>query len=400
MIALALTATTTFAQDGAKQPETRAVGGSLAGWGDVPVATDEEREEGMTHLWGQVQVWTTLMDQDSDAQADPATYGDHEADPGFSLNRARFGMDGFVPMKGVPGRHQVDYAVAFGLSAPYDVLSPSDTDVQLVDGFGRWALPGKLGTTSVSVGQQRIPFGRENGISSAMIPFQEAGVASEWLAPARGVGVVGGQSLKFGDEEKPFSVLARVGAFDPGNDPFGTSGPNNLVDGRIELSWGDTYKTWNKDLESAFGVAGAAFVHTEPGTRTTAFEGDVLARFKVITLVGEVISSTIEPYETDVAEPGVVVETQQLGWTGMATGWIAVKGASGLEPAVRVSSFDDATALDNAGDVMILHGGITWRNLLPRTDVGAGYIHRTELANEVPSDTVRLWFQVRPDARL
>ncbi|MCA9490484.1 MAG: hypothetical protein KC621_11190 [Myxococcales bacterium] len=399
MIALLLATSTSLAADDAEPKENRAVGGSMAGWGDVPVATDDERNGGMTHLWAQIQVWGTVWDQDVDAQADPATYGDPEADPGFALNRARFGMDGFVAMRNLPGRHQVDYAIALGLAAPYDVLTAEDTDVQLVDGFGRWALPTDMGTTSLSVGMQRVPFGRENNISSATIPFQESGVASNWMAPSRGVGVVAGQSLRFGEGEQPVTVLARVGGFQPG-DPFGTDGPQMLFDGRLELSIGDTYTTWNKDLKSALGVGGAALVRTEPGTTVSSVEGDLLARYKVVTLVGEVMASTISPVDTDIQQPGVVEQTHQLGWTAMLSGWIPVKKASGIEPAVRLSSFDDATALESSGDVMILHGGATWRNLLPRTDLGAGYVHRAELHTEVPNDTVRLWVQVRPDARL
>ena len=33
--------------------------------------------------WVQVQTWATLMDQDRDLQADPASYGDPEDDVGF-----------------------------------------------------------------------------------------------------------------------------------------------------------------------------------------------------------------------------------------------------------------------------------------------------------------------------
>lgn len=399
MIALLLAASPSLAADDAQPHENRAVGGSLAGWGDVPVATDDERTDGMTHLWAQVQVWATIWDQDVDPQADPATYGDPEADPGFSLNRARFGMDGFVPMHDLGGRHQVDYAIALGLAAPYDVLSTADTDVQLVDGFGRWALPADFGTTSLSIGMQRIPFGRENGISSATLPFEESGVASNWLAPSRGVGAVAGQSVKFGQSEQPVTLLARVGGFQTG-DPFGAGGPSMLLDGRLELSIGDTYTTWNKDLKSALGVGGAAYVHSEPGTSVSSVEGDLLARYKVVTLVGEVMAATVTPVDTDIATPAVLEPTNQLGWTAMLSGWIPVQGPSGIEPAVRLSSFDDATGLESSGDVMILHGGATWRNLLPRTDLGAGYVHRAELSTEVPNDSVRMWFQVRPDVRL
>ena len=40
----------------------------------------------------QLQVWSTIWDQDEDPTADPAAYGDPEYDPGFSIRRGRIGM--------------------------------------------------------------------------------------------------------------------------------------------------------------------------------------------------------------------------------------------------------------------------------------------------------------------
>jgi hypothetical protein len=374
-----------------------AVGGALAGWGAVPVATREQRADGTTHLWGQIQVWTTVLDQDVDVEADPATYGDPEADPGLSIHRARIGLDGFLPMGDKLGRNQVDYALALGIGAPYDVLSPVDTDVQLVDGFGRWALPTQVGTSSVAVGLQRVPFGRENGISSAFLPFQEGTVASNWMAPARGVGVVGGQSVRIGKGPDAPQVLARFGGFNPG-EVFGADGTDLLLDGRLEVTAGDTYRTFSFDLENALGVGVAGYVHQQPGLRTQAAEADLLARYKWFTLLGEVLTSTITPVDTDVQPPGVFGETGRFGWNAQLSAFVPVRAKSGVEIAANASSFDDATQFDTVGDVLIVHGGATWRNLLPKTDLGLGYIHRAETFAEAPNDTLRLWFQVRPEA--
>lgn len=376
-----------------------AVGGSLAGWGSVPLATREQRTEGTTHLWGQIQVWSTVFDQDVSAEADPATYGDPEADPGLSIHRARIGFDGFLPMGDKLGRHQVDYALALGIGAPYDVNSPIDTDVQLVDGFGRWALPTKVGTSAIAVGLQRVPFGRENGISSAFLPFQEGSVATNWMAPSRGVGAVGSQSVNLGDREGGSQVLARFGAFNPG-EVFGDDGADLLMDGRLEVSAGDTYRTFSHDLENALGVGVAAYVRQQPGLRTQAAEADLLARYRWFTLLGEVFTSTVAPVDTDIRQPGVLGETGRFGWTAQLSAYVPVRARSGVEFAANASSFDDATQRDTAGDVLIVHGGATWRNLLPRTDLGLGYVHRAEPFAETPNDTVRLWFQVRPEANL
>jgi hypothetical protein len=378
--------------------QSGAVGGALAGWGAVPVATEEQRTGGLLHVWSQIQTWATLVDQDVSAQADPATYGDPEADPGFSIHRARLGVDGFVPMGALGGRHQVDYALSVGVGAPYDALSPVDHDVQLVDGFGRWAVPQGAGTTSVAVGLQRVPFSRENGISSAYLPFQEGAVSTAWMAPARGVGAVAGQSVKLGDGKE---LLARFGALDTG-DLLGQGAPDLLVDARLELSIGDTYKTYSPTLDNALGVGVAAYVHQQPGLRTRAAEADLLARYKVVTLLAEVLANEITPVDTDVVMPGVLADTDRFGWLLQLSGYVPLREveAAGVEIAVRASSYDDATAIDDAGDVLLLHAGATLRNVLPKVDVGAGYVHRAETFSEVDNDSVRMWFQFRPDFRL
>lgn len=388
-----------FAED-----RTQAVGGSLAAAGAVPVVDEADRAAGVTHLWGQLQVWTTVWDQDVDPQADPATYGDPEADPGFVVNRGRIGIDGFVPMGDVPGRHQVDYALSVGVAAPYDVveeaLAPDDGDVELVDGFGRWALPTGGGVTSLGVGLQRVPFSHEALMSSAVLPFEEVAVGTNWLAPGRAVGAVAGQSVELGSGSSMPQLQLRLGAFDPTGDLFGREGPAFLASGRFELLVGDAYRTYDPDEDLAVGVGGAAFRDTRPATATTAFEGDLFARYGLVSVMGEAIASTIAPTATDVAQPGVVEATSRLGWLGQLSVWIPAGGATGVSVDGRLASFDDDTGGDTNGDVLIVHAGATARSLLPRTDVGAVFVHRTEGVTEVANDTIRLVVQVRPEARL
>jgi hypothetical protein len=379
--------------------DTQAVGGSLAASGAIPVASADDRSRGTTHLWGQLQVWTTLWDQDVDAQADPATYGDPEADPGFVLQRGRIGMDGFVPMGDAAGRHQVDYALSVGIAAPFDVLEEAEQDVQLVDGFGRWALPSKVGVSSLGVGLQRIPFSHEALMSSAVLPFEEVAVGTNWLAPGRAVGAIGAQAITFSRAEDAPQVLLRVGAFDPTGDLFGRSGPALLASARVELIVGQTYRTFDREKRSALGVGVAALVDERPATSTTSFEADLLARYSLVTVMGEVVTSTISPTASDVVDPGIAEETGRLGWLGQLSVWIPIEGAAGVEIDGRYASFDDHTGLDSNGDVGLLHAGATVRNALPRTDLGFTFVHRLEGTTEVPNDTVRLVAQIRPEGR-
>ncbi len=198
-----------------------ASGGALDSWADVPVAGPDARADGTLHLWGQLQTWVTVHDDDVHAQADPATYGDPEFDPGFTVARARLGIDGFVPMGSVPGRHQVDYALSVGIASRFDVLSEQQDDLQMVDAFGRWALPWSVGTTSLSAGFQRVPFGREAMMSSANLVFQERAVSTAWLTPGREAGVQASQSVALGGEPDGPSLLVRAGLFNGNGNVFG-----------------------------------------------------------------------------------------------------------------------------------------------------------------------------------
>jgi len=373
------------------------VGGALQSWSAVPIADEATRADGSLHIWGQLQTWATVADQDTDLQADPATYGDPEADPGFSVARARLGFDGFLPMgdRGCCG--QVDYAVSVGIGAPYDALSSAPSgSVQMVDAFGRWAMPWKWGVTSVAAGMQRVPFGREAMMSSARLVFQERSVSTNWLAPSREVGAVVGQSVQFG-EGGPQALL-RAGLYNGNGSLFGDQDPGLMAALRAEFLYGDAYQTWSPDLSNALGVGGSLLQDNELPSDTASREVDLLARYKWVTVTGELITSRVTLGDTTVVAPEVFAETIRFGVNGQLSVYVPLP-AGGVEVAGRYSSFDDDRSVDNGGDVQIIHGGLSWRDALPGFDLGGGYIHREERA-AVPNDTVRLWMQVRPSVSL
>lgn len=384
------------ADDDATTPQ--GVGGALQSWSSVPVLDDDHAEHGTLNVWGQLQSWVTVVDQDESVQADPATYGDPEADPGFTIQRARFGIDGFLPLGDASCCGQVDYGISVGLGAPYDVLGTPDTDLQIVDAFARWANVYDFGITSLAIGVQRVPFSRDAMMSSARIVFQERAVATNWLVPGRDAGAIFGQSVIFGDDPSGPQVLVRGGLFNGNGNLFGDSDPGLLGSARAEFLMGDAYQTWSHDLEPALGVGGAVLFDNELGTSTQATGADLLARYKWVTLSGELVMSTVKPKNTDIVAPSVLTETNRLGYHAQLSFFVPFT-RGGLELAGRYATLDDDTAFDNLGDVQIVHAGATWRDVLPAFDVGAGYI----LRNESPSfanDTVRLWVQVRPSRNL
>ena len=370
--------------------------GTVADRGTPYLVSPELRAEGELRSWAYLQTWATLYDEDLVHQADPASYGDPEHDPGFSIARARLGLDGMLPLSPTQAQHfQVNYALSVGVGAPYDALSPDDSDVQLVDAYTRIATPFNGHLFSTAVGAQRVPFTRESLISSSMLLFQERAPGAAWLAPGRDIGILAAQQLRTGPEDA--SLLVRLGAFNGNGDLFGDMDSGMLFSGRLEWLSGKAYQTWDPEGAPAIGIGVAGRSNQTAATRNTGIGADLLARVAHITLLAEMQQDTTEPTLTDVKRPAVPAPTDRLAYMAQLSRWFGLQGASGLEIGARFASFDDADGFEDNGDVWLAHGGVTWRNLLPSMDLGAGYIHRGEwVGKDRANDSVRVWMQLRP----
>src|SRR5690606_38976572 len=129
---------------------------------------------------------------------------------------------------------------------------------------------------------------------------------------------------------------------------------------------GDTYRT--NDTSAAFGLGATYSYEKSPVDHTHRFGGDLLARIKGLTLFAEGGANLIDPADDPVVLPPDVPEkTLRWGFTSQLS-WYGETKIGAVEPAVRFSWFDDATHLDDNGDVGILHGGLTWREPVPFVD--------------------------------
>jgi phosphate-selective porin len=100
----------------------------------------------------------------------------------FYLRRARFGVQG-NPTRWASYRVQVDARVGAG---PTD--STGEAMVQMVDAFVSLTKD----SWSLTMGQYKVPFSREELTSASQIPFGERTVAVDQIAPARDVGLMAG----------------------------------------------------------------------------------------------------------------------------------------------------------------------------------------------------------------
>ncbi len=183
------------------------------------------REEPRDQRWqdairpvGQLQVWTTVWDQDVSKTADPATYGDIEADPGFQLYRARAGAEGRIRgPEGIGQDNAVFWRVWAGTSPAYDApwasVYGATPAFGIVDAFGRWDIRTGLGLSQLTLGLQTVHFNRERIMSSSDLLFQERSVGGEWTGAARDTGLTASQTFLLTDRELGPRIQATAGIY-------------------------------------------------------------------------------------------------------------------------------------------------------------------------------------------
>jgi hypothetical protein len=334
--------------------------------------------EGLTPYL-RAQVWATAYDQDVEPQADPSGYGDPEDDLGFKLRRLRFGFQGDYD--------DFSFEAILGMSAPYDGVVLQDGELQIVDVWGGWS-PAE--PVTLVAGVTRVPFTRDNMMSSGRMVFQEANIATFHIAPGRDTGAL----VDF----KSSAVRVQAGAFNGNGDILGDSDPGLMYAARAEFMTGGehvdkaVYRTYGQVQKFTLGVGGAAYFNQELATNTLAYGGDVIVRVDGLAVLLEGSMARITPTDATVDAPGVLVETNRLGFSGQAGYTIG----DVWEPAVRFEYFDDQTGETNQGDVQLITAGFTAHLSDDHIQAGGGYILRREASDyAVPNDTVRLWFQFR-----
>jgi hypothetical protein len=321
------------------------------------------------------QVWGTVYDQDVGDRADPAGYGDPEDDMGFKVRRARIGVNGSYG-------DQLTYGIDVGMSSGSDALSRGEEDVQLV---GAWAGVQLTELVGMNVGLTKVPFGRENLMSSAEIPFQERTVQSNHMVSRREVGAV--------VDANGGMWRLRAGAFNGNGSLLGDTDPGGLAVARAEvvIGDGDVYRTYGTVEGLTLGVGGDFAFNDEFATRSMSYGGDLIVRTGGLTAMVEGHMARITPTDATVDAPGVFVETKRWGGYGQ------LGYSMGLfEPVLRVELFDEDMSVSDNGDLLHAVVGLNAHLMDDRLRVGGGYVHRAERGGlELPNSTARLWVQFR-----
>jgi hypothetical protein len=294
------------------------------------------------------------------------------------VRRARLGFEG--------ENERLRYGLVVGTSSPYDAVAASASSspsgaIHLVDAYGGYA---PIQDLWVMVGQQRPPISRDALFSAGQHVFQEGAVSTEWMVPGRDAGLI--VDYKVGPGR------ARLGAFNGNGSAFGDDGSGKLLSGRLEAAVGPggTYRTHGRVDGFTLGAGVDGFLDDDVATSTIGAGADLIARIAGLSVLVEGRYAAIAPGDTTVDDPDVAAETRQLG----ALAHVGYS-AGHLEPALRVSMYDDDMDADDNGDVARAEVGLTWHGLQDSVRAGAGYVLRLEQGGETyANDTVRLWMQL------
>ena len=320
------------------------------------------------------QIQATVFDQDVDPQADPATWGDPEDDPGFKVRRARAGFEG--------SDEDFIYGVVLGMSSGFDAISSGSHDVGVVDAYGGWRM---TDTLAISAGVQKVPFGRELLMSAGEILFQDRSLISNHIAPGRDVGIL--------LDTHTAGAHLQAGVFNGNNELLGDDNPGFLFAGRASYTiGGDEPVSTHGRVDNLIWSTGSNVAYNQ-GLATDELDlgADLLLRVGALAVLAEVQMATITPTASDVAEPDVLAATTMRGGT-LQVGY----SHGAWEPALRVEYFDSDTAHDNNGDLMVINAGVTGHFADDHFRAGVGFVHREELGgNALANDTAKFWFQVK-----
>ena len=333
-----------------------------------------------------VQARVTIFDEDDAERNDPVVYGDPGLREGVSLRRVRLGVDadwrgllGVTVVAGFDNRY--DYTEAFGDAPSLIEASFSVSPLQEV---------------GVSVGLDRVPFGRQAMTSSASLALWERAIASEHMAPDREAGVFLGGS--FGPEANKVlgdnAVSWAFGVSNGGGDWTGDADPSPRLAGRASLDLGSAWEQVESGwTPNGFGLSvGGSLSHNWGLEADTLLAGaDIGMRIGRFGIQGEfMVSNSVPTFDTE-GIPDQLVERTALGGYGQVV-FAILPGT--LEVAARAGGYDDNTSLSDAGDRLDIAGGVNFYLFGGRMKAQLDFVHRMELVETHATSNDSLILQV------
>jgi hypothetical protein len=334
-----------------------------------------------------VQARVTIFDEDDADANDPVVYGDPGLREGVSLRRARLGLR--ADWKGLVG-----LAIVGGVDNRYDYTEAFGSSFQLTEATVSLT---PLDQVGVTVGLDRVPFGRQATTSSASLALAERSIASEHMAPSREAGVFLAGS--FGPEDSKVLGKSAVnwafGVSNGGGDWTGDADPSPRLATRMSLDLGAPWEQVESDWAvGGFGLSvGGSLSHNWGLGADTLLAGvDLGIRVWRFGLQGEfMVGNAVPTFDTE-GIPSILAERTSMGGYGQLV-FAILPGL--LEAAVRVGGYDDNTSLEDAGDRLDIAGGVNF--FLPggRLKAQLDFVHRVELVESYTTSNDSLVLQIQ-----
>jgi hypothetical protein len=309
--------------------------------------------------------------------------GDPAEQAGMRLRRARFGVAGWA-------YGAIDYSLT--------VEGTGDGSAELLDawiGYRRFPL------ANVIFGVRKMPFSRYALLSSkrnslaerplavtAMAPFRQVGLSLEGNIAGgllhysagvdngfeRGVGFYEGYQQPKAFDGNRYEQLAYGGR--ASMQPFGPIGSDlaDLSGGGLRLSLGT----------STFLLDGST-------NTISAWGVDVAMKARGFHMVAEYLADTAEPAQEPETDAGVPVELNRMCLVG-EMGYMILPEQLGL--TARAEWIDDNVEIENAGDALVIGGGLQYYWHRQHLKAQLDYTHRMEL-HGMSLDNDTLLFQLQ-----
>ncbi len=322
--------------------------------------------------YGQLQVWGIGWDQDQTAQADSAGYGDPEDDVGFKIRRARLGLTGTWGTVG--------YRIGVGYGSAFDGID-TRSGLEIIDASLDYQVHPEV---LLRAGVMKVPFGRDNLMSSNDLTLGERSMIANHITPDRDVGVLvqGGRQ----------GLSLQAGLFNGNADLAGDDNPGVLAVSRVSYSRGpgDLSRTFGTVEALTFGVGGNVAYNWDTATRTLAYGVDLGLRIGGLAVMLDIEAAHLTPSNTTVDQPDVLQPTLRDG----AVLHVGYTLKDIWEPALRLEWFDDDPTTDG-GEVALISAGFAAHLAEDRLQTGLAFVHRQETTGPtIQNDTLRGFVQV------
>ncbi len=320
----------------------------------VPTVDLFDSDRVKLRVGGLLQVHAALYAGDDSLVDD----GDIATRAGFRLRRGRIGFAGrFVERLGI-------YLAINLLEGDEDIGVVSDAKMTYL--FDE--------ALQITAGLGKVAFSRAALDSSAALYTIERPFVVRALVPSRRLGINAEGQLFDGALRYSASVLNASEGFVEGN-RFG----GFLYGGRVEAAPLGPARRDVVDREPRVSIGGAFFYEDGVGVATIGGTADLLFTYFGAALQVEALCNRLTPDDAaPMTAPGVADRIDRCGAYAEVSWLLEALIDLPVTPAARVEWFDDDRAIDDAGDLLTIVGGVNAIVLPPYVRAQLSYQHRRE----------------------